>query len=53
MNDTLNREEIEAALRRLGELADQAGLALKLQLVGGGAMVWQEVNKDSNVDKQN
>ena len=39
MNDTLNREEIEAALRRLGELADQAGLALKLQLVGGGAMV--------------
>ena len=34
MNDTLNREEIEAALRRLGELADQAGLALKLQLTG-------------------
>jgi hypothetical protein len=36
---TLNKDEIEAALRRLGELALAQGLSVRLLVVGGGAMV--------------
>ena len=36
---TLNRDEIVKALTRLGEIASAQGLAVRLVLLGGGAMV--------------